>query len=164
MAAPEAEHDPQNDATESALEALARARRHARAAAAETLEVLRALLDAASLAARGVPAEQHPLLARSAALIGEWSSRLASEGRVGGDALTRALADALDEEIQRWEERARDDDEARAVLRAFLGLRELLWELGVRPTPPGAANGGAPSPPESSPRRRRRVERVRVES
>ena len=161
MAAPEAEHDPQSDATESAQEALARARRHARAAVAETLEVLRALLDAASLATSGVPAEQHPILARSSSLIGEWSSRLASEGQVGADALTRALADALDAEIGRWEERARADDEARAVLRAFLGLRELLWELGVRPTPPGTANGQ--DPPESSPQRRRRVERVRVE-
>jgi hypothetical protein len=42
------------------------------------------------------------------------------------------IAEALDAEIARWEERAKHDADARSVLRAFLGLREVLWELGVR--------------------------------
>ena len=43
------------------------------------------------------------------------------------------MVEALDAEIARWEERAKTDDDARAMLRAYLGLREILWELGVRP-------------------------------
>jgi hypothetical protein len=46
--------------------------------------------------------------------------------------LLDSIADALDAEIVRWEQLAADDLEARSVLRAFLGLRELLWEFGVR--------------------------------
>ncbi|MDZ7632890.1 MAG: hypothetical protein U5K74_16510 [Gemmatimonadaceae bacterium] len=34
---------------------------------------------------------------------------------------------------QALEMRARHDPEARAVLRAFLGVREILWEFGLRP-------------------------------
>jgi hypothetical protein len=64
---------------------------------------------------------------------------LASDlGRRGGDGpepLLASIAEALDIEIARWEKRARDDLDARAVLRAFLGLREILWEVGVRPRP-----------------------------
>ena len=47
-------------------------------------------------------------------------------------AVLRALADGLDSEIERWEARSREDAEARSVLRAFLAVREVLWELGTR--------------------------------
>ena len=74
------------------------------------------------------------------------------------------LAEALDLEIERWERRAREDPDARAVLRAFLGVRELLWELGIRPQPKRGAADEAQSPPKrkSKGKRRRRVERVPV--
>jgi len=155
-------------------EALARARRHGRNAAAETLAMVQALLDAASMAASGRPASAHPGFARVAHTLGAWSSRLGD----GADAspLLAALSEALDAEIARWQERARGDDaEARAVLRAFLGVRELLWELGVR-SPTASNPSTPPTSPDSPdpdrtrapghgapPRRGPRVQRVPVE-
>ena len=65
-------------------------------------------------------------------------------GHAGGEALVAALADALDAEIARWQARSTEDPDARAVLRAFLGLRELLWELGVRPRATGEAASSEP--------------------
>lgn len=112
-------------------EALERARRHARAAALESVSALGALLDAASLAATGSVAEERPELA----LVTRVLTDLAGALGAGGDEaspLLDAVADALDAEIARWETRAAEDPDARAVLRAWLGLRELLWELGVR--------------------------------
>jgi hypothetical protein len=145
-------------------EALARARLHGRNAASETLAMLQALVDAAALAASGRPAGAHPGIASVARTLEGWSSRLAGEAHPG--LLLNALSDALDLEIARWQERARGDDtDARAVLRAFLGIRELLWELGVRsperpaerPGRRGSQGRGAP------PRRGPRVQRVPVE-
>ena len=73
---------------------------------------------------------------------------------------------ALDAEIARWETRSRRDPEARTVLRVFLGLREVLWELGVRESSRAESRdptaGEEPDAPPSI-RRRRRVERVPVE-
>ena len=145
-------------APESELaEALARARRHAKNAVGEALEAIRALLDAASLAASGAPAVSSALFAP----VDAWFAR-ASRGLTAGGGLTDGLAAeiaaALEQEIARWEQRARTDDDARPVLRAFLGLREVLWELGVR-APHGAAHAG---PPETAPRPPR-VQRVAVQ-
>jgi hypothetical protein len=139
----------------SVSEALARARWHVRAAIAEALLALRALLDALSCATHGGPAGARQVLTRAAASLDMLSDALASGDRIAEPALVHALADALDAEIVRWETRARDDEEARAVLRAFLGLRELLWELGVRPAR-GERSRAA------SPVRKRSVEHVPV--
>ena len=151
-------------ADDSALdEALARARRHAKSAVAEALEAGRALLDAASLATSGAPADAHPIFARADRWIRLASRGWAAEGGLSGD-LAAALAEALEHEIARWEQRARIDDDARAVLRAFLGLRELLWELGVRPPRDGGEHRDltrAAEPEGAS--RPRRVERVAVQ-
>jgi hypothetical protein len=146
------------DWRERALDdALARARRHAKNAVAEALEALRALLDAASLATAGATAGDHPLFAS----IDRWIGR-ASRGWASDDGLSEGLvaeiAAALDLEIARWEQRAKSDDDARPVLRAFLGLREVLWELGVRSPRDSAAAG----PCETAPRPRR-VQRVAVQ-
>lgn len=124
-------------------EMLARALGHARAAAGEAALAARALLDAASLGATGVPAEGHEPL-RGAL---RWLEELAT--RAGGSESRRwlaALAAALDAEIARWEARSRIDPEARGVLRAFLGVRELLWELGL--------HGAQPAPPPEEPTER----------
>lgn len=147
----------------TAQEALARARRHARAAAAEALAALRALLDAATLSTSGEGAANHRLLAPAAALLEDLMRGLDPRG-AGADAqLLGAVADALDEEVARWEARARDDADARAVLRTLLGLREILWELGVRPkTPPPGPRSPRPGAPQARPAPRR-VQRVQVD-
>lgn len=156
----------------SPAEALAEARRHARRAAAESAAALRALLDAAALASYGETAAAGRLapLAEALERVSEW---LHPDGEESGAAVLRALADGLDAEIARWEARSREDPEARSVLRAFLAVREVLFEMSTRFAAPEA---GAPAtPPETddtdersaSPRRtrrrRRRVERVAVE-
>jgi hypothetical protein len=149
----------------SAEEALASAAGHARAALAETLAALRALLDAASLVSTGEPARSRGLLAPLARTLEGLAEGLDGAGREAPLAILAAIAEALDAEIERWELRAREDADARAVLRAFLGLRELLWEFGVRradssaPQRPGEA-GPRPRPAR---RARPRVQRVRVE-
>ena len=85
--------------------------------------------------------------------------------------LMAAVLDALDGEITRWEGRSRTDPEARPVLRAFLGVREILWEITARgggpaPSPePGGeeAAGEEPAPRRTRSRRSTRARRVRVE-
>ena len=73
----------------------------------------------------------------------------------------------LEAEIERWEARAGDDPEARAVLRAFLGLRELLWEFGIRPSGSrtGSETGNSFRSRRGTARRSRprRVQRVEIE-
>ncbi|UCE86974.1 MAG: hypothetical protein JSU66_04370 [Deltaproteobacteria bacterium] len=145
-------------------EALARARRHGRKAALETVWALRAVTEAAALAARNEPASARRLRRQLWRVLEEIGSTLArASDRVG---LLEGATTALDAEIARWETRSRRDPEARAVLRVFLGLREVLWELGVRES--SRAESRDPTPgeePDAPPsiRRRRRVERVPVE-
>jgi hypothetical protein len=115
-------------------EALARARRHASAALAETTCAVRALLDAASLATTGAPSDAHAALAGAAAWLDDVAGQLQSVAGRPGAAWLDAVARVLDEEIARWERRGRADADARAVLRAFLGVREILWEFGLRPS------------------------------
>jgi len=149
-------------------EALSEARAHALRALAEAVAALRALLDAASLAASRESAAASRLAPLADALAG-LSAWLSPEGGSDADALLRAFAEGLDAEIARWEARSREEPEARAVLRAFLAVREVLWELGARFAPArGEAAGSEPdaTAPERPPRRRRsrrRVTRVAVE-
>lgn len=152
-------------------EALARARNHARLAAAEALAAVRALLDAASLAAAGAPSDELRGLAALSRRLDALDAGL-REGSAGADSLIAALAGALDAEISRWEQRSAEDPDARAVLRAFLGLRELLWELGVRTRAREGAADEEPAPEARPPARSAgagptrgagRVQRVRVE-
>ncbi len=113
-------------------DALRSAAEHARRAVAEALAAARALLDAASLGLSGEAAEAHSSLASFAQLLDALEASLGG-GSAAHSPLLDALSSALDAEISKWELRAENDREARAVLRAFLGLREVLWELGVRP-------------------------------
>jgi hypothetical protein len=138
---------------QSAEEALVEAGVHARAALGEAVLAVRALLDAASLAASGVPSDEQERLASISATLDALAERLGQDGS-GGASLLSAVFEALDEEIHRWEERSREDATARPVVRAFIGLREILWELGVRPTDSGETTGARPG----------RVTRVPVES
>ena len=117
---------------DTAPEALDRARRHARSALREALAAVQALLDAASLAISGERSEAHRLLVPVVGILERLTAQL--NGDIGREAaiLLDSISVALDAEIARWEDRATNDVEARAVLRAFIGLRELLWEFGVR--------------------------------
>ncbi len=120
-------------------EGLRRARDHLGRAALEALEAARALLDA-SLRASGLHSVAPDGLAGE---IGRSLDALISTLREGRSfvvpaGLARPLAEALEVEIARWERRSQTDSDARPVLRAFLGMRELLWEFGV----------GSPSEPE----------------
>ncbi len=123
------------------------------------MAAVRALLDAGALATTGMPVDPSGGLGLLVRGLDDLSAGLASEGP--GATLLVAVLDALDSEIGRWEERARNDDtEARAILRAYLGLREILWEMGVRrPTPDRPAS----RPAASRPAPRSRVQRVTVE-
>jgi hypothetical protein len=154
----------------TAPEALDKARQHAHAALHEALAAVQALLDAASLAVSGERSEAHRLLAPVVGILEKLTAEL--NGDVGREAtiLLDSIAVALDTEIARWEDRAKNDVEARAVLRAFIGLRELLWEFGVRHESEGddsdAASRRAPRKAgrgSSRGRRRTRVQRVPVE-
>lgn len=147
---------------EAVGEAIARARAHARAAAGESLAAVHALLDAAALATSGAPADAHALLSPLATLLADLEAGLGEGTGRSGTRVLEAVADALDAEIARWEIRAREDPDARAVLRAFLGVRELLWEVGVR-----RRDEAGPRPGPARARGRKpgggRVQRVPVE-
>jgi hypothetical protein len=172
-------------------EALERAATHGRNALAEALLAARALLDAAAIAISGQPlssstgtaesSEPKRALARAVGFIDELAERLRTDEAAATRSLVDALLEALDAEIARWEGRAGSDPDARAVLRAFLGLRELLWELGLRrgestdasrsadeaaaaPKPSSQAKRRRRSPAPAAKRRgQRRVERVEIE-
>lgn len=148
----------------SVEEALTRAREHGRAAAGEAALAARALLDALSLATRGTPSDGGRVLAWAAAALDDAARGLGRDA-AGTASLLGAVAEALDAEIARWETRAASDRDARAVLRAYLGLREILWELGLRapdrqPQQQPKPRGAAPRPARPAPRG---VERIRVE-
>jgi hypothetical protein len=156
---------------ESATEALARARKHTHLAISEALAAARALLDASSLALSGEPSENNAVLGTIARILEGFRGTFDGGAATGeAAALLRSIAEALDTEIARWQARAESDPEARAVLRAFLGLRELLWEFGIRreadpsecdgDPPRGARKAGRSN---SKRRKRSRVQRVTVE-
>ncbi|MDG2050877.1 MAG: hypothetical protein P8M78_12010 [Myxococcota bacterium] len=123
-------------------EALRRSAQHARNAIAEALLASHALLDALALATTGRAASEHADGAEAnsrRAGLGSLADRIALLATAvrGRDAdlpedWTHAILEALNQEIHRWEEQSRDDPDARPVLRAFIGLREILWEFGLR--------------------------------
>jgi hypothetical protein len=151
---------------DSVGQALAQARQHGRAAVGESLAALQALVEATSLATRGRNADTSRMLGPVAKLFEGLIDDLGRDGN-GAPRLLEAIAVAVDEEIERWQDRAVDDVEARTVLRAFLGLREVLWEIGVRRSAPRSrSRGGAPrtSGEPGGPRPARpRIQRVPVE-
>ena len=134
----------------SVEEALTNASHHARNAVAELVAAARSLLDAGALVATRDVAAESPTLASVARLLDELEAHLASPSRASAAAapILNALSEALAAEIARWEARAAHDADARAVLRVFIGLREVLWELGVRSS--GAAEAGTGTGTERS--------------
>ena len=155
---------------ESVPEALNRARLHGRAAAAEGFAAMRALIDAAALTSGSRASDASRLLGPIAKLFESLGNELGSNAIDGSTRVLESIAAAIDDEISVWEERARTDTEARTVLRAFLSLREVLWEFGVRranPTPERKAANESPAgalPRPQPPRPARvRVQRVPVQ-
>jgi hypothetical protein len=130
-------NSPENEAPDPLL----RARKHLRRATLEGFEAASALLEAALRASARYPAAPDSLVGEVLGTL----DQLIARARQGGEfhlpeALTSPLSQAIDAEIARWEKRSQTDSDARPVLRAFLGLRELLWEFGVR----GSETGDAP--------------------
>lgn len=155
---------PAPERDESMEDALARARGHAQASIAEALASISALLDAVSLASSGELASVNGILAPAMRALEDLRNQFSGQDHESLP-LIESIAEALDTEIARWEERARDDPNARSVLRAFLGLRELLWEFGVR-TSETAATGARAHPSKAKNKsvpRRKKVQRVTVE-
>jgi hypothetical protein len=154
---------------ERAADAVARARRHAQTAIAEVLAALGALLDASSLAMSGELPAESPLLGPIARILDGLRAEFDSGAAMRDAApLLHSIAEALDAEIARWEARAESDVEARSVLRAFLGLRELLWEFGIRRQPEASERASAhsarkPGRAASAKSRKSRVQRITVE-
>lgn len=162
---------PGGTAPETVEEALSRARNHARVAAAESVAALQALLDAMALGLSGRAAEGDAILGPLSSSLEELRALIAPEDSRFGASLLSALFDALDAEIARWEVRSREDPNARSVLRAFLGVREILWEISSRGQEAMSssrdggpkAGGRKPSSGTGRSRRRSRVQRVPVE-
>ncbi len=117
-------------APESVEEALARAREHGRRAASEAVAALQALVEAGALTRGPLEADGQLATLRSALeRVRQW---LDPEGGKDPAAVLAGISQVLDEEILRWEEKSREDPEARTILRAFLAVREVLWELTAR--------------------------------
>ncbi len=154
---------------ESVAEALNRARVHGRAAAAASFAAVRALIDAAALTSSGRASDASRLLGPIAKLFESLGNELGSNAIDGSTRVLESIARAIDDEIAVWEERAQTDTEARTVLRAFLGLREVMWEFGVRranPTPGRPAtdkNRARATPPPQTHNRTPRTTRPRVQ-
>jgi len=142
----------------SVAEALQRARLHGRAAAAESFAAVRALIEAAALASGGRSSEASRLLGPIAKLLESVGNELGDSALVGSTRILESVSRAIDSEIAIWEQRARDDPEARTVLRAFLGLREVLWEFGARAD--RRSSEPAPDPNQARPRQRTRTPRT----
>jgi len=132
--------------SEDVGEALERAQTHFKNATREGLEVVRALLEAAQRASEGSDARASSLTGELKRSFDEWAASLDPERLTKiPRSLAEPLAKALDAEIGRWERLSKTDETARPVLRAFLGLRELLWELRTRTEQePNASPDSAP--------------------
>ncbi|MEM9176712.1 MAG: hypothetical protein AAGC67_15920 [Myxococcota bacterium] len=142
--------------------AIARARVHVGNAARESLAAIAALLEAGGRASGLDPAQTERLAAEMARRFEAQMGRL-REGALFPSGLAGPLEEALAREIERWEARSAHDADARAVLRAFLGLRELLWELGLRSEPGADRPGAAAHAPPGGASRPPRVQRFDVE-
>ena len=151
---------------------LARARAHLQRASIEGLEAALALLEGAvQTSGLGDPDADSPLGRLRASLEEAIEGLRRHAPSVIPGAFSEPLFAALETEIARWEERSRNDPDARAVLRAFLGLRELLYELGLRREAPPPARGprepkaraGRARPTRAAASGRERVQRFDVE-
>jgi len=143
---------------------------HLRQAALEGLEAARALMHAAAhTSGLAEPSDDSSGDSWAGHLQRNLEDLIAGLRKNGSfplpTALTEPFATALEAEIKRWEKRSQTDPDARLVLRAFLGLRELLWELGMRhdPAPTSERSSTNPERPASEGPERDRVQRFDIE-
>ena len=118
---------------ETIEEALARSLQHARNSASEALLATRALMDALSILLANEPVARHAQpnspIANLAGAIERWAGTLRGpEPDRSSPGLPEVLG-ALEIEIDRWARRSQNDPNARTVLHAFIGMREILWEF-----------------------------------
>ena len=132
---------------ETVEEALRRARAHGRLAAAESVAALGALLDAGALSTGSL--QEEGALATLRETLERIRLWLDPEGGRDAASVLESVSAALDEEVERWEEKSREDPDARAILRAFLAVREVIWEFSARAGTPA----GAPEPAHARARR-----------
>ncbi len=176
MSPPSNPHRPfRNGRTEDSIrQAFDRALQHAQLAMAEGVAGARALLDVASIGVLGEPAQSHRNLAELARTLDQIEAALSSEAPSFRNAALSTLLGAVDREVTRWEVRSQRDPEARAVLRAFLGMREVLWELGVRKPEPQERDSSrrrprsdgrstSHNPADRAQRRSSRVQRIKIQ-
>lgn len=128
----QAKRGASNPGDETANQALERAIDHASLALAEGVASARAALDASSLVVSGLPADSQPNLAELARTLDQIAGALSGESPSLRATAINTLLEAIDSEVSRWEVRSRSDQDARAVLRVYMGLREVLWEVGIR--------------------------------
>jgi hypothetical protein len=118
-------------------QALAQSLQHARNSASEALMAARKLMDALSILLSDEPvirhAEPDSPIGMLAQAIERWAGSVRGPEPSYPSPELGAILHALDAEITRWEKRANSDPEARTVLRAFLGMREILWEFNSPP-------------------------------
>lgn len=119
-------------------EALAKAMQHARSAVSEILQAIGHLIDATALASTNPGSSTREWLDMAQRALGSLGNALDERPKSNDAHAVDAVLDALDQEIQRWQTQAESSPEARAVLRAYLGLREILWEFGFRRSAPKA--------------------------
>lgn len=161
--------NPRNE-RESMRQAFERALGHAQTAAAESVAGVRAMIDAASIGVTGAPADRNPNLGELASLLDQLERTLSGEAPSFRNAAINSVLRAVDREVARWEARSKDDPDARAVLRVFLGMREVLWEIGVRPQRKSSARSERPKASRNKPREtgkrpggRARVQRIPIQ-
>jgi hypothetical protein len=152
--------------SDAAQEALHRARIHLQRASLEGLEAARALVQAGMHTSGLTSATGDSWVGNVQRSLEELIAELRENGSfILPSAIAEPLAKALEVEIKRWELRSLTDSDARVVLRAFLGLRELLWELGMRhgTSPTSDRAPSHPGPRETARPQRDRVQRFNVE-
>jgi hypothetical protein len=128
---------PQIPPPDTVEEALGRSLEHARSSASEALMAARLLLDALSILLANEPvarhAEHNSPIGYLASSIERWAGSLRPPEPNPNSPDFPAVLRAVEDEIERWAGRAQDDPDARTVLHAFLGMREILWELDAAP-------------------------------
>lgn len=147
-------------------EALQRARQHLRNSALEGAQAISTLIEATMHASDITSVAADSMIGQIQQQLADLIAVLKGNSNFSMPrALAEPLAAALDAEIRRWEHRSQSDPDARLVLRAFLGLRELLWEMGMRDSEQEApaSSPDKPSPPRNPHPTRNRVQRFKLD-
>lgn len=145
-------------------EALERARRHFANASREGAAAIRASVDVIQiLAGEAGDRQRGTIHSDLTALLDRWLEQLEKErldGKPSGWA--NPLFDSLAHETARWEAQAETDPAARPLVFALNGLKHLLGQLGIEPSPPQPGTQDRSHDPAQDPTRARSGPRVRA--